>query len=534
MADMSDVASALKAIIVGAIYPNGTAQPSAMLQGATPLASAVMRGWPQKEELHQDLKAGRVVVSIWKRPGERNTTRSGREWQELTAATRTIEATLDAEAGSITLTGTVSTPQNVAAIVNGKVYVHPVQPSDTLAIIAAGLAAQISEDLPASSAGAVLTIEGVASIEARVGGAGTLIRELSRQEGQWQVIVWASTPDARDAAGGFIDGVLKGKGQPNGLDRIMLADGYAAHLRNVGGIEDDDAQAHGVYRRDIIVSIEYATTETTTAAAEIIFAGASVSVGEEAPTQVEIEDADADALFAAMDVAPSDVRKARIKVLIAALKAAGVWSKLDLLYMLAAHDAQAARLNWINPATFTATEIDGPVFTTDRGYATDGAASVLSFGWRPIDGVKLQRNSASIGGWCVANGSWINAPLSLSGSAVGFSINPRHAEQGMPSVRVNQVAQRYGAPPIADARGFVSASRTGQLELMIYRNGVLIGAPSEGSDGLKEGTLSLGVSDTTFAAAQFALVFAGAALTTQQHADAHTAFRAFLYALGAI
>ena len=34
-----------------------------------------------------------------------------------------------------------------------------------------------------------------------------------------------------------------------------------------------------------------------------------------------------------------------IKTLVDSLKSAGVWAKLDALYLLAAHDAQAARLN---------------------------------------------------------------------------------------------------------------------------------------------------------------------------------------------
>jgi len=70
-----------------------------------------------------------------------------------------------------------------------------------------------------------------------------------------------------------------------------------------------------------------------------------------------------------MSVAPSAARQLVIDALIRQLKDAGVWAKLDVLYVIAAHDIQAGRVNWKNPGTFTATEVSAPTFTTDRGYA---------------------------------------------------------------------------------------------------------------------------------------------------------------------
>lgn len=282
MTDLSGVENTLKAIIVAGVYPSGTGQPSAMLMGATPLPCAVMRGWPNKEQLKIDLEAGLVVVSIWPRPGERNTSRYPREWEDLTPATHTIIATVNAPAGTITLSGTVSTPQNVAAFVNGAPYVYAVQSGDTLAMIAAGLAALIDDDTPASSLGAAITVPGGFDLDARVGGVGTLIRELKRQERQWMISLWCSTPERRDAAAPFIDGVMAGKGLANGRDRIMLTDGVAAQIRYAGTMPDDDAQAQGAFCRHLIFTIDYATTETTSAT-EVIVAATSLTNEAEDP-----------------------------------------------------------------------------------------------------------------------------------------------------------------------------------------------------------------------------------------------------------
>ncbi|MFG1397189.1 hypothetical protein [Roseixanthobacter pseudopolyaromaticivorans] len=61
-------------------------------------------------------------------------------------------------------------------------------------------------------------------------------------------------------------------------------------------------------------------------------------------------------LLARMSVQPAAGRRTQIDTLVKSLLAAGIWTKLDALYLLAAHDAQAARLNlvpWSGPVTNT-------------------------------------------------------------------------------------------------------------------------------------------------------------------------------------
>jgi hypothetical protein len=115
-------------------------------------------------------------------------------------------------------------------------------------------------------------------------------------------------------------------------------------------------------------------------------------------TQSAAYDTDAAAYFAAMTVQPDATRKGLINTLIVGLKADGVWASLDVLYLLASHDAQAARLNAKAPATFAATAVNSPTFTTDRGYAGDGSTSYLNTGYTPSTaGGQFVQNSASFG-----------------------------------------------------------------------------------------------------------------------------------------
>lgn len=89
------------------------------------------------------------------------------------------------------------------------------------------------------------------------------------------------------------------------------------------------------------------------------------------------------ALFARMTTPPDARRKGLINTLIAGLKHAGVWSRLDAFYMLAAHTAQAACLNWVADA-YNLTPVNNPAFEVDRGYTGNGLNAYLDTGFNPV------------------------------------------------------------------------------------------------------------------------------------------------------
>lgn len=110
------------------------------------------------------------------------------------------------------------------------------------------------------------------------------------------------------------------------------------------------------------------------------------------------------AYFAAMSVQPDDTRKALLNTLINTLISGGVWAKLDWLTIMAAHDAQAARINAKTPAE-VATVVNSPTFTTDRGYTGDGATSYLNTGVNPSTAISPNyvQNSCHMGVWIGTN-----------------------------------------------------------------------------------------------------------------------------------
>ena len=258
MADISDVYSALLSVIAGIFYPSG--QPTNTI-ATSPVTGTIVRyypGWPQKAQLDQDLGNNVVNISVFAPPGtEQNTTRFPRQWQVATPAQHTLTATVDDTGTIITIGGTVSTSQNVAAIVNGTPFVYQSQASDTLSSVASGLAALIAAGgFSASASGAAVTISGAKSLVARVGGIATMLKEVRRQNRLFQISFWCPTPALRDTAVKAVDPVLAA------TNFLSLADGSMGRLIYQRTFVDDAAEKAGCYRRDLFYAVEYGTTIT--------------------------------------------------------------------------------------------------------------------------------------------------------------------------------------------------------------------------------------------------------------------------------
>jgi len=286
MAEPEDVMAAVSAKCAVAAYPNGLGQPSV---ANTPVL--VVQGWPDASALTADLAAGKVQVSVYPLPMERNTTRFQRVWQAVSIAEPTL--TLALESNQITVGGTMPapfSPHNLAVLINGTAYLYAVQASDTLTSIATGLAASISAGWPlTTSAGTVITINGLfvalvndqevvtqsgASIAVggkpppvvtlRVGTIGQSVREVRRQKRLFQITVWAPTPDARKAVASAVDASLEKTAF------ITMPDGTSARVEYFDSPMTDGSSKSRLYRRDIRYFIEYATTEVANNATVVV------------------------------------------------------------------------------------------------------------------------------------------------------------------------------------------------------------------------------------------------------------------------
>jgi hypothetical protein len=108
-------------------------------------------------------------------------------------------------------------------------------------------------------------------------------------------------------------------------------------------------------------------------------------------------EAEALALFSRMTIQPDKNRKKIINKLIKDLIDEGIWSELDALWVIAAHDEQSAKLNWIKDS-HNLTSVNSTVFVADYGIRGNGVNSWLNTNYNPsTHGVKYQQNSALFG-----------------------------------------------------------------------------------------------------------------------------------------
>lgn len=283
MADLADVERSLVNLIASIIYAgpysSGDYQASLALAPfppatialpsptAVPIVTKTYRGWPEEANLDADLALGRAHVSVFAEQGM--TQLLDRYFPAFVEALPHSAHTLAwAVAGNVaTLSGTITTPQNIAIVVDQAGYSYGVQAGDTLATAAAGLAALIAVDRTATTIGPAITIPNSHSLVARVGTVGTSSAEVRRIKQGMRVSVWTASPVARDVLSGMIDTRIGGLIDPISLmptQRITLTDGTSAYLTYRTTYVDDKPTKAKLWRRDLCYMVEYADFATQT------------------------------------------------------------------------------------------------------------------------------------------------------------------------------------------------------------------------------------------------------------------------------
>lgn len=83
--------------------------------------------------------------------------------------------------------------------------------------------------------------------------------------------------------------------------------------------------------------------------------------------------------------------------LVLSLKAGGIWTKLDVLYIFANDGgSDFGTLNWKSPALYQATLVNSPSFTANQGFQGNGTSSYIDTNFNPAtQGVNYTLNDAS-------------------------------------------------------------------------------------------------------------------------------------------
>lgn len=251
MADISDVETALAALVAQALYPSGTSAPSAI--GAD---CRIYRGWPNSAALDSDLKAGVVNITIY--PGDAGgwvTSRYLQEWRTDQVAP-TLFCTV--AGATVTFSGTAAQGQLAGLRIDDRTYAYAVRTGDTPLSVAANLASLASQDAIINLSGAAISAPAAFRVDARVVGSATALKEVRRQRQSIRVACWCPTPATRDAAAVTVDQALAA------ISFLDLADGTQARVVYAGSTVLDQSQNASLYRRDLLYTAEYPTLITQT------------------------------------------------------------------------------------------------------------------------------------------------------------------------------------------------------------------------------------------------------------------------------
>ena len=198
----------------------------------------------------------------------------------------------------------------------------------------------------------------------------------------------------------------------------------------------------------------------------------------------------------------------------------GIWSKLDILYILATNgSSDFSRINWINPSLFELTAVNSPTFTSNQGWAGNATTSYLDTGWTPsVNGVNFTLNDASFG--CKINSgsasqSWVEMGCAATTNIHSSYIHGRIS--GTVGVRINDDFTRQST--VASPVAFWHVIREGLTNKLLYQNGSLFQTSNDNSQGLPNASMTLcclnvGGTKQSFSSRQLSMAFAGAKLDT--------------------
>lgn len=235
------------------------------------------------------------------------------------------------------------------------------------------------------------------------------------------------------------------------------------------------------------------------------------------------------AAWAAMSVQPNATFRNAQRALVTALMEDGLWSKIHHLSGLG-HDQQSALINFKTPGTWNAA-VNGGLAWSGGTFTGDGSDDWINLGFPMTALPGYSVNSTHVGVWVdagvdadnyvfgtTANGRTILRPRGTNGNMTG-ALGP----SGFSAVN-------FGAVP--ERAGYYIASRTNGSVVSGYRNGALVGSPSQASSGHTADNLAVLRSGALYSQDSVSIIHVGSGLTGSDPAALHAAFAAYRLAVG--
>lgn len=212
--------------------------------------------------------------------------------------------------------------------------------------------------------------------------------------------------------------------------------------------------------------------------------------------------------------------------LICGLVTDGVWSELDLFYVIFTQDFTTAKMNLVS-TSFTLAETNTGTFVADRGYTSSGT-SYLATGWdAATNGVQFQRNAAHISVYVENAGSNAGAEVGDGASAQNRVIS-RSGTNG--TIRVNAATNLTGAGAVTPPF-LMGAIRRVSTDILLFHDGVQDATGASTSAALNTEDLNI-PRNITFSDRQIGAVLVGDQLDDTKYLAEYNRLHTFAVAVG--
>lgn len=181
--------------------------------------------------------------------------------------------------------------------------------------------------------------------------------------------------------------------------------------------------------------------------------------------------------------APSDAQKVKQNTFLAALKTAGIFSELDLLYVFA-NDVTGNfwKLNWITPASYEITEPAGALTkTSNAGIAGNGSSTYANTNWvAGTNGVKYVVNDASIALYVNNNVAEAKYACGVVAGGNEITIAPKWSDNNFYGC-INAASASFNTYANASSIGFYQMTRAASNNMKLFKGGSQVDTETKNS-----------------------------------------------------
>jgi len=221
--------------------------------------------------------------------------------------------------------------------------------------------------------------------------------------------------------------------------------------------------------------------------------------------------------------APSGAQQTLQNTLVEDLKTAGVWDKLDALYIMA-NDGSSdfGRLNWASPSAFELSEVSSPTFTSNEGFKGGGTATLDTGINMGVDTTQFNQSTlnGSFGGWSY------NVKIGGGAALMGDALDINNLRGGSAD---SVFGHRAGSSVLISGLYHMNGDGTDVIQ---YQNGSQITSDNLGALQTTTNTMHLlSEGDTSaFSLDTISIAFIGGDLSAEA-SDLYNAFNTYMSAL---